>query len=127
MGTICLQESQQIGREYNLSYVYPADVARNADSVQRSYFVYYHILLTLSSDAISRLTQTVGNLDSLLRSNYHNTHQDLQSMSDLITTGGARNREYHTIIDSQLGSNQHNTHQDQQSINKRSSSQAGSS
>ena len=78
--------------------------------------MYYNMLLTLSSDAISRLTQTVGNLDSLLRSNHHNIHQDLQSVKDLITTEAASNTGYHTIIDSQLRSNQHNTHQNQQSI-----------
>jgi ribosomal protein L37AE/L43A len=75
--------------------------------------VYYNMLLTLSSDAIYRLTQTIGNLDSLLRSNHH---QDLQSVNDLTTTEAASNTGYHTIIDSQLRSNQHNTHQNQQSI-----------
>src|SRR3984885_14860218 len=100
--------------------------------------MYYDMLLTLTSDAISRLTQTIGNLDSLLRSNHHNIHQDLQSVSDLITTEAASNTGYHTIIDSQLRSNQHNIHQDQQSIksliisqfqylNERFPSQAGPS
>jgi hypothetical protein len=46
--------------------------------------MYYDMLLTLTSDAISRLTQTIGNLDSLLRSNQHNIHQDQQSIKSLI-------------------------------------------
>jgi hypothetical protein len=116
VGAVCLKEGQQIGRVHSLSHLYPADVARNADSVRRSYFAYYDMLLILSSDAISRLARTVGNLDSLLRSNHHNIHQDLQSVKDLITTKAASNTRYHTIIDSQLRSNQHNTHQDLQSI-----------
>jgi ribosomal protein S27E len=99
--------------------------------------VWYDIL-TLSSDAISRLTQTVGNLDSLLKSNHHNIHQDLQSVKDLITTEAASNTGYYTIIDSQLRPNQHSNHQDPQSIkslvisqfqhlNERFPSQAGPS
>ena len=100
--------------------------------------MWYDMLLTSSSDAISRLTQTVGNLDSLLRSNHHNIHQDLQSVKDLITTEAASNAGYHTIIDSQLRPNQHSTHRDPQSIkslitsqfqhlNERFPSQAGAS
>ena len=100
--------------------------------------MWYDMLLTLSSDAISRLTQTVGNLDSLLRSNHHNIHQDLQPVKDLITTEAASNTGYHTIIDSQLRPSQHSTHQDPQSIkslitsqfqhlNERFPSQAGPS
>lgn len=74
------------------------------------------MLLTHTSNALSRNTEAFGNFDSRQRSNHHEIHQDLQSIKCLLTTEIASNTQRQTNVESQIRSNHHEVHQDLQSI-----------